>query len=208
LAVLNDERAVLTIPGLVLLILARREDLELAPFSWIGRKLLSVSGAFVAGVCVAVLVRKALEWGFIGPRIETPQYYKHVERLILSGSFHAGLAEWATNVLMGFRLAWLLPLYAIFGIWKESAPRAVLVALLTAWVTVSIFALGFNGDVQRGISFLWPAFIFPLAIRDRLPKGVIMVTATNFILPFFFLGGDNSKQFYFPLIITLWRTFH
>src|SRR5262249_53366151 len=111
---------------------------------------------------------------------------------------------WIVNVLMAFRLAWLIPLSSIL---RERLSSNVLVALLIVWIAGAMFLLGFNGDVVRGASFLWPALLFPMALGERLPLSLLIVTACNFILPYFFLGSDTSFQFNFPLPLTLWRVF-
>jgi hypothetical protein len=204
LSILNDERAVFSLPGLLIAF----SLLYGGGFGWQSFRITGTEITFIIaatlGVVLASLARYALSIGLIGSGIKRPQIYEEIFEKVSHFSFWTAPGPWAVNLLVAFRAAWVA---IVHGISKTSLPFA-LINIAGLMLLLVIFA--FNGDVQRSAAFLWPYLLIALITFLRMAQRgalrfVTLLTAANLLTPYFFLGSDDLPKWTYPLPLVLFR---
>ncbi len=222
IALLNDERALLSLAYLPLLaaLPAAVSPKPAGATPW--RRASVTAMGLGIGIGLWLLGRFALQTGWIGAGFSRPEHYRAVG--IALGAIRPldGWWVWLANVWASFKWVWIAPLLAA-GLAASAAARpgrAVLplppgtaVVLLATGLTGAILVLSlFNGDVWRSVSFAFPAMILAQIHlhrhsperASRLASGIALAML---VTPVLYFGSNLVLQVFPPLPLVLVRTF-
>ena len=192
LAMMNDERAILAWP-LIVLWHVYDHPREVRPV------LFRLLPAVAVSLVLVIGLRHALTVGWIGPGVQTPALYGqlYAQVILQLSPWGSTWTKFFFSIFMGYRWLWVLPVLVL--LWSDNTLQKWFPILLLPYLALGALTAMAVGDVSRSTGYLFPGILLAIlwtkrhVTANRQVRIVRAICLGQLITPVFYFVADWSR---------------